>query len=121
MEMGKDFLKTAFKERAHRYLYSKDSSDESEEIYEPEVGTDVTSFDPRDKLFERHEEFIKRQLAVVKRIQLKGILTVSSKQSVEEPLTISESDRLDDGCLVEKGWTTKSVPFMWPHWSCWNA
>jgi len=97
-----------FRARVHRYLYSKDSSDESEEMHELEVNSGTvgekagTVTDPRDKLFERHKEFIKNQLAIVKKIQLKGILSVSSKQSVEDPVTTSQSAAFDE-CLVEKG------------------
>jgi len=111
--MDKDSCKAAFTARVHRYLYSKDSNDESEKIYESEVNSDAvreiagidtaTSFDPRDKLLERHEKFIRSQLAIIKRIQLKGILSVSSKQSVEEPVTTSEPVGFVDECSVEKG------------------
>jgi len=112
--MDKDSFKATFTARLHHHLYTKHNSDESEEVYEPEVVSSgavgeiasidaATSFDPRDKLLERHEEFIKRQLAVVKKIQLKGILGVSSKQRVEEPVTTSEPG---DGC---SGLDQKSV------------
>ena len=113
VKMNKDSCKAAFTARVHRYLYSKDSNDESEEIEIAGIIDNThhaaTSFDPRpdprDKLLERREEFIRSQLAIVKRMQLKGILSVSSKQSVEEPATTCTSEPVGfgDECSAEKG------------------
>ena len=93
-----------FKAKVKHILYpsSTSSSDDdyTAELLDgrPPVTASVTASVTSDseaalRLLHRHEEFITKQLGAVRKMQQKGILTVSSKQSTDD---LGENDERND-------------------------
>lgn len=90
-----------FKSRVQQILYPKNSpscSDDDSlnniEVLDQDRSVTQPS-EPGDsniELLRRHEDFIARQLNAARKIQQKGILTVSSRQKVDQNDLLAEED-----------------------------
>lgn len=100
MEKIKSKQTDGFKAKVQRILYadtntssSADDSDENPQNHTKsctDLRTTVTEqLDNNVELLHKYEEYISRQLSVVRKMRQKGIITVSSKQSVSHDLVES--------------------------------